>query len=160
MDILEKSIQFLSEKLRIVGAFCLFGMAVLTCADIIGRLFKHPIFGTVELVSFMAVFAIATAMPVAQVSRIHIGVELLVTKLPRKLRLFIELCVEILSLALFTIISWRMFLFGFKQKASGEVSLNLHLPEYFIILALACCCVILCLVMVMAIIKTFTKLWK
>lgn len=160
MDILEKSIQFLSEKLRIVGAFCLFGMALLTCADIIGRLFKYPIFGTVELVSFMGVFAIATAMPVAQASRIHIGVELLVTKLPRKFRLFTELCVEILSLALFTIISWRMFLFGMKQKASGEVSLNLHLPEYMIILALACCCIILCLVMVMAIVKTFTKLWQ
>jgi TRAP-type C4-dicarboxylate transport system permease small subunit len=160
MDTLEKSIQFLSEKMRIIGAFFLFGMAVLTCADIIGRLFKHPIFGSVELVSFMAVFAVATAMPYAQLSRIHIGVELLVKKLPRKLRLSIELSVEVLSLALFSMISWRMFLFGLKQQASGEVSLNLHLPEYIIILVLACCCVILCLVMVMAIAKTFTKFWK
>ncbi|MBU1564113.1 MAG: TRAP transporter small permease [Proteobacteria bacterium] len=154
----EKSILFLSDKLKVVGAVALFGMAVLTCADVVGRVFKHPIFGSIELVSFMGVFAVAMALPVTQFSKGHIGVELFVDKLPRKGRLFFELCTEIVSLALFVIITWRMFFFSIKLRASGEVSMNLHLPEYAIVFVLACCCVVLCLVIVSSIIKILTKL--
>lgn len=143
-----------------VGAVFLFGMAVLTCVDVIGRTFKHPIFGSIELVSFMGVFAVAMALPVTQLTKGHIGVELFVDKLPRKVRLFFELCTETLSLALFCIITWRMFLFSFKLRASGEVSMNLHLPEYAIVFVLACCCVVLCLVIVSSILQTFIKLIK
>lgn len=158
MQSYEKFILFLSDKLKIVGAVALFGMAVLTCADVVGRMFKHPIFGSIELVSFMGVFAVAMALPLTQLGKGHIGVELFVDKLPRKARLAFELCTELVSLGLFIIISWRMFLFSFKLRASGEVSMNLHLPEYAIIFVLACCCVVLCLVIVLAIIKILGKL--
>lgn len=160
MQLLEKSLLFISGKLKIVGAAALFGMALLTCADVIGRLFKHPIFGSIELVSFLAVFAVAMAMPFTQMNKGHIGVELFVDKLPKKGRLFFELCTETVSLFLFVIITWRMFLFSIKLRASGEVSMNLHLPEYAIVFVLACCCAVLCLVIVASIMKTFTKLMK
>lgn len=156
----EKLLLFLSDKLKIVGAAALFGMALLTGADVIGRLFKYPIFGSIELVSFMGVLAVALALPVTQLTKGHIGVELFVDKLPRKGRLFFELCTETVSLALFIVITWRMFLFSIKLRASGEVSMNLHLPEYAIVFVLACCCVVLCLVIVSSIMQTFTKLKK
>ncbi|MFH0784498.1 MAG: TRAP transporter small permease [Pseudomonadota bacterium] len=158
MQSFEKLLLFLSDKLKIVGAVALFGMALLTCADVVGRLFDHPIFGSIELVSFMGVLAVAMALPVTQLGRGHIGVELFVDKLPRKGRLFFEMCTETASLALFIIISWRMFLFSFKLRASGEVSMNLHLPEYAIVFILACCCVVLCLVIFSFLLKTLTKL--
>jgi TRAP-type C4-dicarboxylate transport system permease small subunit len=79
-------------------------MALLTCADVIGRLFKYPIFGSIELVSFMGVLTVAMALPITQLTKGHIGVELFVNKLPRKGRLFIELCTEIVSLVLFVVI--------------------------------------------------------
>lgn len=158
MQSFEKILLFFSDKLKMVGAAALFGMALLTGADVAGRLFGHPIFGSVELVSFLGVFAVAMALPVTQLGSGHIGVELFVDKLPRKGRLFFELCTETASLALFLVITWRMFLFSVKLKASGEVSMNLHLPEYAIVFVLACCCVVLCLVIISSIIKTFSKL--
>ncbi len=160
MESLEKTLLFLSDKLKMVGALCLFGMAILTGVDVIGRLFKYPIFGAIELVSFMGVLAVAMALPVTQITKGHIGVELLVDRLPRRGRLFVELCTETASLALFIIVCWRMFLFSMKLKASGEVSMNLHLPEYAIVFILACCCVVLCLAIVSSISKTFTQLIK
>lgn len=160
MHSLEKALLFLSDKLKMVGAASLFGMALLTCADVIGRLFKHPIFGSIELVSFMGALTVAMALPITQLDKGHIGVELFVNKLPRKGRLFTELCTEIVSLGLFIIISWRMFLFSSKLKDSGEVSMNLHLPEYAIVFVLAIACSVLCLVLVLAILDTFTKLVK
>ncbi len=160
MESLEKKLLFLSDKLKMVGAFFLFGMAVLTGLDVIGRLFKHPIFGSIELVSFMGVLAIAAALPVTQLTKGHIGVELLVDRLPRRWRLVCELITETVSLALFVVVTWRMFLFSMKLRASGEVSMNLHLPEYAIVFILACSCVVLCLVIVSSILKTFSQLIK
>lgn len=156
----EQFLAFLSDKLKMVGAVALFGMALLTCADVVGRLFGYPIFGSIELVSFLGVFTVAMALPLTQLSKGHIGVELFVDKLPRKGRLFFEVCTETVSLVLFVIISWRMFLFSFKLRASGEVSMNLHLPEYAIVFVLACCCVVLCLVIVSSLLKTLSKLAK
>jgi len=39
-----KTIDWIVEKLKIIGAACLVGMTFLTCADVVGRLFLHPYF--------------------------------------------------------------------------------------------------------------------
>jgi TRAP-type C4-dicarboxylate transport system permease small subunit len=158
MESFTKSLLAVSEKLKYVGAFLLFAMAVLTCVDVVGRLFKHPIFGSVELVSFMGVLAIATALPFTHLQRGHIGVELVVRKLPGKGRLVLELITETLGLVLFAVIAWRMFVYSYKVYTSGEVSMNLQLPEYYVILALALCLVVFCLAIILSILKTLTKL--
>ena len=138
----------------------LFGMALLTCLDVIGRLFKYPIFGTVELVSFMGVIAIACSLPFTHQEKGHIGVEHFIQKLPRKARLIIELCTEVLSLVLFTLVSWRMFHFSISSRDSGVLSMNLQLPEYAIIFILACGFVIFIMTIINSIFQTFAKLRK
>ena len=143
-----------------VGAVFLFAMALLTCVDVIGRLFKYPIFGSVELVSFMGVIAIACSLPFTHQAKGHIGVELFIRKLPSKTRHIIELCTELLSLALFTLIAWRMFIYARKTQESGELSMNLQLPEYAIIFLLACGFVIFALTIINSIFQTFSKLRK
>ena len=40
--------------LMLTGFFACCGMMLLTVVDVIGRFFRHPIFGSVELVGFMA----------------------------------------------------------------------------------------------------------
>ena len=158
MELFSRILLFFTEKLKMLGAVALMGMAVLTCLDVVGRLFKHPIFGSVELVSFMAVLVVGTAIPVTQAEKNHIGVDLFVRKLPKKIRLGFELCTEILSFFLFVILTWQLFLYSLSERESGEVSMNLHFPVYCIIFFLACCCVILCLVILTAVCKTFTQM--
>ena len=160
MESIQKTLLFVTCKLKMVGAVFLFAMALLTCVDVIGRLFKHPIFGSVELVSFMGVIAIACSLPFTHQEKGHIGVELFVRKLPSKTRHIIELCTELLSQALFTLIAWRMFDYARKAKESGELSMNLQLPEYAIIFLLACGFVIFALTIINSISQTFSKLRK
>ena len=38
-------------------------MMLITVVDVVGRFFKHPIFGSVEIVGFLAVAVAAAAMP-------------------------------------------------------------------------------------------------
>lgn len=160
MESFRRVLLFISDKLKVVGAVFLFGMAVLTCLDVIGRLLKHPIFGSVELVSFMGVIAIACSLPFTHSDEGHIGVELVVRKFSRKVRNIIKLCTEILSLILFSLVTWKMFEYGVKVRASGELSMNLQLPEYGIIFILGCGFVILTLAIIYSILKTFSNLNK
>ncbi len=158
MESIQKALEFVTDKLKVVGAVFLFGMALLTCVDVIGRLFKHPIFGSVELVSFMGVIAIACSLPFTHQEKGHIGVELFIRKLPSKTRHIIEICTEVVALVLFLLVSWRMFLYSIKSRASGELSMNLQLPEYAIIFILACGFVIFTLTIINSIFKTISKL--
>ena len=141
-----KIIGYLSDGLRIIGLACLVGMMMLTVADVIGRKFGHPIFGSVELVGFMATLAVAFALPYTHQVKAHIGVEVLVQMLSPKTQTIIELCTHIVSLVLFVIVSWQMFLYADTIQKSGTVSMSLQLPEYIIIYAVAWCFLVFSLV--------------
>jgi TRAP-type C4-dicarboxylate transport system permease small subunit len=160
MESIQKTLLFVSDKLKMAGAVFLAGMALLTCLDVIGRFFKYPIFGTVELVSFMGALALACSLPFTHREDGHIGVELFTRKLPSKVRHTVELCTELLSLALFMLVSWRMFHFSISSKTSGVLSMNLQLPEYAIIFLLACGFVIFTLTIINSIFQTLNKLRK
>jgi len=137
MSVFEKAIAAVTTALKILGACCLVGMMVLTCVDVVGRYFGHPVFGSVELVIFMATLATALAMPYTHAVRGHIGVEVFVRLLSDRTQQIIELCTNVASLGLVGIISWQMLLYAETMEASGQVSMNLELPEYAVIYAVA-----------------------
>ncbi len=126
-----------TRAMHLAGAACLAGMALMTLADVLSRqLLNQPIFGTVELVGFMAVLTVALTLPKAHVERSHIGVELFMRYFPRPLRSGLRLAADLAGLILYGVVTWRMAAFGLAQRASGETSLNLRLPEYFVVFAL------------------------
>ena len=137
MQILWKAIAAITDKMKLIGAALLVIMMLLTCVDVVGRLFRHPVFGSIELMSFMGALAVAMALPYTHSVKGHIGVEIFINKLPRTLRHLIELATSLLSLILFGIVTWKMFEYSLKMMASGEVSMNLELPEYGIIAVVA-----------------------
>lgn len=130
---------WIQNKLKIIGAACLVGMTFLTCADVVGRFFGRPIFGSVELVGFMATLAVALALPYTHQLKGHIGVEILVRLFSKRTQTIFDLCTGILSLMLVGVITWRMIIYAGTMQRSGEVSMNLELPEYLIIYMVAFC---------------------
>ena len=134
-----KIIQWILDKMKIVGAVCLVGMTLLTCADVVGRAFGYPIFGSVEIVGFMATLAVVMAMPYTHQVQGHIGVEIIVRLFSEKTQAIINICTGIISLSLFAVITWRMAVYAGTMRKSGEVSMNLELPEHFIIYVTAFC---------------------
>jgi TRAP-type C4-dicarboxylate transport system permease small subunit len=160
MEAMQKALLFVSDKLKMVGAVFLFGMALLTCVDVIGRIFKHPIFGSVELVSFMGVIAIACSLPFTHQHKGHIGVELFVRKFSSKTQNVVALCTEVLSLILFIIVAWRMLHYAGKIQSSGELSMNLQLPEYLIIYVLGGGFIIFTMIITNSIFQTISKMRK
>jgi TRAP-type C4-dicarboxylate transport system permease small subunit len=144
--------------MKVVGAGCLIGMTLLTCADVVGRFFRHPIFGSVEIVGFMATLAVAMALPYTHRIKGHIGVEILVRKLSQRTQRIVDICTGLLSLALFGIVAWRMAVYARTMQQSGEVSMNLELPEYMVIYLVAFCFALFTLIILREIIGNIRKL--
>jgi C4-dicarboxylate transporter, DctQ subunit len=158
MNAFWKLIHFISQKMKIIGAACLVIMTLLTCVDVVGRLLRHPVFGSVEIMRFLGTFAVAMALPLTHELKGHIGVEIIVTKLSRKVRAFIDLCTSIVGLGLFGLVSWQMYEYSWKFKASGEVSMNLQLPEYLIIFMVGCSFLIFTIIILKDIFENFHTL--
>jgi TRAP-type C4-dicarboxylate transport system permease small subunit len=125
------------DFLKILGGICLCGMMLVTCVDVVGRFFLHPIFGSVEVVSLLAVLAVAMALPYTHRMRGHIGVEIIIRRLQPRLRALVELHTHVLSLLLFALVCWRMTLYAMAMHRSGELTANLRLPEYVVIYVVA-----------------------
>lgn len=155
MNKIWKIIQFCSDKMKAIAAISLMCMTLLTCVDIVGRFFKHPVFGSVELVSFMGILGVVLALPYAHDIKSHIGVEIFVSKLSLKKRSFVDMITGILSFAFFSLVTWRMFDYAVKMMDSGEVSMNLELPEYLIIFVTGFCFIVFSLFIIKGIVENF-----
>ncbi|WP_320043983.1 TRAP transporter small permease [uncultured Desulfobacter sp.] len=139
MKLLDRFLNFVSNLLRSAGALALTLMMLITVADVVGRFFKHPIFGSVEIVGFLAVAVAAGALPHTYKVGGHVGVEILTRLLPRKIRLLLDLFTRTLTLILFAVVAWQMFVYAKDMQQAGEVSMNLEFPLHYIVLSLAVC---------------------
>lgn len=134
------------------------GMTLLTCADVLGRYLGHPIFGSVEIVGFLATLIAALALPYTHEVRGHAGVEILFRNLSVRTKAIVELCTHTVSLLLFAIVTWRMVRYAGTMRRSGEVSMNLEFPMYVIIYITAFCFLILTMTILEDLINTMKKL--
>lgn len=132
-----KPLDNISRILKLLGAAALVGMMLLTVADVVGRFFKYPIFGSVEVVGFLAAIVVAAALPYTYKKDGHVGVEILLRLLPKKHQIRINILTRLLSLTLFSLITWQMFAYAKDIHETGEVSMNLEFPIYYIVYLLA-----------------------
>jgi len=153
-----KIVQWVLDKMKIIGAGCLVGMMLLTCVDVVGRAFGHPIFGSVEIVGFMATLAVVMAMPYTHLVQGHIGVEIIVRLFSEKTQTIIDICTGIISLILFAVVTWRMTVYANTMKKSGEVSMNLEFPEHLIIYVTALCLLTFTLIILRDVLNNIRKL--
>lgn len=139
MDIVEKILARIGSVMRIGGCLCLLGMVFLTVGDVTGRMNRSPIFGSEEMVTFLAVLALGLSLPYAHSHRSHIGVEVFVQLMSSRVRRRLKLLREVLSILFFAMVTAMMGLYGRDKQLSGEVSMNLGLPEYLLLYALSFC---------------------
>ena len=159
MDGFEKFLARVGGVMRVGGCLCLLGMTLLTVADITGRLNRSPIFGSEEVVTFLAVLALGLSLPYAHAHRSHIGVEVFVQLLSTSVRRRLKLFRDTLSVVFFATVTFTMASYARDKHLSGEVSMNLGLPEYMFVYALAACFAVTTLVMLAEFVG-FLRQWR
>lgn len=127
----------LNQVLIWLAGITLCGMVLLSCANMLLRIWGHPIKGTYELMGFGGAVVAAFALGTTQWQGGHIEVDLLASILPRRINRWLKLAAHLASTAFFGLISWRLLLLALSLERSGEVSETLHFPYYPAVLSVA-----------------------
>jgi TRAP-type C4-dicarboxylate transport system permease small subunit len=114
-----------------VGGGCLVAMMFLTASDVALRyFFNKPISGAFDLTEYMMAIVFAFGLPYCAVHKGHIKVEILIDRIPKKAQAIINGIILIISLGLFSLISWQSLLYGKIQFDTSIVSSVLLIPRY------------------------------
>jgi len=106
-------------------------MMFLTTADVTLRYFlNRPIKGAFELSEFMMVVIVFFGLAYTAAQRGHVSVELVVSRFGERVQALIDSVTSLLSLGIFSLITWQTALNAKAAWLSGEVSMDLQLPVF------------------------------
>ncbi len=143
----------LSKFMNVIAYCALTFIMLLTVADVVLRLFGHPIVGTFEMVGMGGAVAMGFGIPLTSWLRAHIFVDFLVQKFPKGGQNTINILTRLLGIVLFVVIGYNLLIYATDLYRSGEVSLTRQIPFYPVAYGMGICCFIQCLVLICDIFK-------
>jgi TRAP-type C4-dicarboxylate transport system permease small subunit len=130
-----KFIYDLSRLLAWLGAVLLTALAIISVASIVGRGFSFaglgPVPGDFELVEAGTALVVFCFLPWCYLKRGHAYVDMLWHWYPRPLQRALEAFADLLMLAVWTLLVWRMSIAMLEYRANGEVSFILQMPVWW-----------------------------
>ena len=137
-DFVDKQIGEASNKASLVSAILLVGMILLVTVAVVARyVFDTPIVGANEALTIIPVGLVFVALAEVERKNRHIRVTIFSSQFPPRVRLFIDLCGDILAIGVFIIITWQLIKYSLALRAAGSASLILAVPEYLIVFVAA-----------------------
>jgi TRAP-type C4-dicarboxylate transport system permease small subunit len=152
-----KRIQQVSAGLNGVSAAAIALIMLLTCADVVLRLFGRPVPGTYELVGYFGAVIVAAAMAWTSVERGHISVEMLVDRLPRRARHVVEALGAAAGAVLFSLLAWQCRIYAADLMETGEVSPTLGVATWPFVGCISLGSALLALVLLVDALRDFRK---
>jgi TRAP-type C4-dicarboxylate transport system permease small subunit len=127
---LERLSELLRRGLLIAGGVSLLALTLLATVNVALRIFRVPVSGTYEVVSFLGAIVTAGALGYTQKRKDHIVVDILSEKFPAPVKRVLDRVSNTLILAFFTIVSWQTSVYGKRLIQTGELSETLKIPYY------------------------------
>ena len=152
-----KFTRLLVSLMNCLAALSILVMMLLTCADVVLRLFKHPILGAYELVGLFGALTIAFAIPATTLNKGHVAVDFLVDKFPPAIQHICTIIANLLSISLFALITWQSFIYANILRTTGEVTLSLQMPFYPVVYAISSASLLVCIVLLIEIFPSQQK---
>ena len=115
-------------------------MMVVTSLDVLLRALGHPLRGAYDIVKMAAGVAIGCALPYTTAIKGHVAVEFFVQRMGRRGRVVADTMIRLITMALFSLFTWQLIVYGARLKGSGEVSMTLRWPVFWVpwVMAFAC----------------------
>ena len=130
-------------------------MVLLTCVDVAGaKLFLRPVPGALDMMMMAQLVGVAFGGAATMIQGRHIAVDFFVLLLPDRPRAALAAVVHLASLALFAVVSWRLFAYGADLQAAHEVTATAAIPVAPFAYAAALAMVPLCLVLAHALLQS------
>ncbi|WP_169732820.1 TRAP transporter small permease [Azospirillum halopraeferens] len=125
----ERLHRLLSRALGVLAAVLLFGMAVMTTADVAGRaLLGYGVPGSYELTSMMLAALIFVGLPLTTERDEHVAVDLADHVLPTRWVRVMAAVAGLLSTVVLAVLAWQLAVRGAGLGEEGAVTNILRLP--------------------------------
>ena len=157
MDYFNRIVNFFTKFCDWIAQAAVVAMLLLLIGNILGRKVWKPIYGTFDFVSFINTILVAFAIPYCALKKGHTQVELVLERFSQRVQGIIDGITGILSLGIFSLITWQCVVFAIDMKRSGELAMTTLLPFYPYIYGIAFGCALLCLVILADLIKSAAK---
>jgi TRAP-type C4-dicarboxylate transport system permease small subunit len=127
VDTIRKWIQRVTLYVSYLGMILLIPMMLLTTTDVVGRAFwSRPIYGTVELSSYMLAVFILLGVAYTHQVRGHVRVSMLTSRLPKRANLVLDLVTILLSMFIIGLLAWQGWVVGMEERAVSDM---LRVPQ-------------------------------
>jgi TRAP-type C4-dicarboxylate transport system permease small subunit len=157
---LDKVTSSFSRSLEWVGVIGILMMFLTNFIDVVGsKLFLWPFPGSVEIISFSQIVAIAPAIAFTLLIGRHIRVEFILDRFPKRIRAAISSISSFLSLILFALILWQSYLYGVSLQKSGEIGSTSFIPFYPFAYFIAFCSIPVCLAFLIEVFKSLNEVF-
>ena len=127
---LERLADLLRRVLMIAGGVALLSLTLLATMNVALRIFRVPVSGAYEVVSFLGAIVTAGALGYTQKRKDHIVVDILSEKFPAPVKRVLDRVSYALILVFFSIVSWQTFVYGKRLMVTGEMSETLRISYY------------------------------
>ncbi|MGB9880912.1 MAG: TRAP transporter small permease [Anaerolineae bacterium] len=117
-------------------------LMLVTVVQVTSRyLFKHPFEGVVDASSMMVVTLVFLAGPYNFLVDRHIRVDTVLRRFTRSGRVFVELVMDLVCLAVVGLACWSTIKQGYAMAGTGQVTRTAHIPYYpfFYVVAFGWC---------------------
>ncbi|MBM4276804.1 MAG: TRAP transporter small permease [Deltaproteobacteria bacterium] len=160
MVFLNRTVEFVSKFCDWIAQVAVMAMLLLVVGNIILRKVWKPIHGTYDYVCFLGAIMVSLAIAYCAVRKGHIEVELLMVRFSDRVQGIVGIFTNILSLAIFSLITWQCMVLAGEMRRAGEVSMTALIPFYPYIYVVSFGCILLCMVILFDLIKSFSKAVK
>lgn len=149
----------LSSWFEWIGIAALVLMIVITFIDVIGaKLFVWRLPGALDIVMVSQAVAIAFVAAMVLILGRHVQVTFVVDRMPKRTQAGIESFVHLLSLGLFILIIWRLFVFGHYMQTGGEGTGTIRIPLYPFGYGMAVALIPFCFSIVLRLVRSIARM--
>lgn len=160
MTSFERIVSFLTHISDRIAQLAVMVMLFLIVGNILSRVVWKPILGTYDIAGFIGAIIVSFALGHCAIRKGHIQVELLVQRFPERIQGILGTLTGILSLFIFSLVTWQCIVLGNDMRRVGELSMSAHIPFYPYIYGIAYGCGLLSLVILIDTIKSLIKAIK
>lgn len=139
-------LQRLIRGMAAVGSLAVVGMIVVTVADVIGREFGMPVKGAYDWVRVLGAVAMGCALPLTKAVKGHIAIEYFFQKMGSRGRVVTDAVMRVILLLIFVLLTTRFVRQGIQFRESGETTMTLHMPMFWVSWLIAAGCALTVLV--------------
>ncbi len=154
MELLGRISAILNKGLAVVSGLCLIAMMLVTVGEMLFRMFGKPMAGTIEIIAWLAAVTTAFALGYTQIYQGHVSIDLFVNRFAPRPRVVVNMLVNLVSVGLFTVVTWHVFRHAGVLKQSGSLSETMKVIVYPWVYLVSLGCAGLTLVLVVDFVKS------